>query len=179
MFLFTEAYRTYRAFTMCVLKLKAQEKVGIKIVDQEGEIWWNESTRTLTIEPSQGLYRNKTWPGSCPGKWNILWCQEPHQVKQRGKGTVGKCYGFHLYVFIVRKAAVECRAAAAAGTERRSSLSWVLRLSNTEKGQMHPWSPSNWGRNIAVQGQHWLVSGLGKGEEKGGYRERVWVWSSS
>lgn len=43
MFLFTEAYRTYQAFTVCVLKLKAPEKVGarnrIKSVDQVGEIW--------------------------------------------------------------------------------------------------------------------------------------------
>lgn len=72
MFLFTEVYRTYQIFTMCVLKLKALvraiAKNRVKYVDQVGDIWQSESTRTLIVEPSQGLYRNKTWPGDCPGK---------------------------------------------------------------------------------------------------------------
>ena len=72
MFLFTKVCRAYQLFTVCVLKLKALAKAPakncVKNVDQVGEIWWNESTRTLITEPSQGLYRNKTWPGNCPGK---------------------------------------------------------------------------------------------------------------
>lgn len=36
----------------------------------------------------------------------ILWCQEPHQVKQRGKGAVGQNYAFHSYALRARKPAL-------------------------------------------------------------------------
>lgn len=120
MFLFTEAYRVYQAFTMCVLKLKASGKAAARngIVLTKWEKFgrmsqpepWLLNLLRVCIETRTGL--------EAAQEWKILWCQEPHQVKQRGKGTVGKNYAFHLYVLIAWKSASEYRAAASTGAER-------------------------------------------------------------